>query len=886
MYFANDKGLMQYDGTNWTIHPFPNKTILRSIEISNDKIYVGGQNEFGYFKNIDGVFKYVDLRPKIKKRHREFEDVWQIVCHNNYVYFRSSDQIYSFHGDSCYVIQETNKIEYIGVLGNKVVYQDTNNKLYQLNGFESKTIDKSDNIYIPSLIEILNLSNKKSLFLSTKGEMVLHTDEKFTKWDNDQTSALKNNNVISAFLASNQNILIGTRTNGLYIYDKKGKLLNRINKDNGLLSNSIRCIFEDKSHNIWIGSDKGINLLLTSSDLSRLYSANKLNEAGYCSVVSNSKLYLGTSDGLFVDNWPIINGLSNLTKNINSNGQVWNLKEFNNQVLLFHHSGLYNITDDNYNKVSPQYGNWLCADTESNNYFCGTYDGIELYEQQNNQVEYVGKIDSFTESSRFIVEENRNTHWISHPYKGIYQITKDGQSYNVNRFGKQNGLPSNLSNYVFKIRDEVIFGTNEGIYIYKDKQFVPHSTYNQIFDGNESILRLVEGANNTIWFVTGKAVGFLKINEKGLSKTIDINYIPELKDQMIGGFESINSINDSNVIIGIQNGFLHYNPANKNNYDYTYSVVINSVLNSNENKIVHTGYLYDTISSNNKTSVFDYLQNSFVFNYSATSYDYPLKTQYSTYLEGVENGWSDWKTTTLKEYTNLNNGTYIFNVKAKNIHGKESVPAKYIFTINPPWYKSFIAYCIYSLGFIALIYLWYFYFDAQISEHKEKSILSEAEISRLEKEKLKLEIEHKNRELLSSSMHMAHKNEVLSEVVTILNKFKGQVNDSTLKSALQKVNKIMRIEQQSDSVWTQFVTHFNEVHPSFFEKLKSKYPVLSQKDLKLCAYLKMNLSTKELASMLNMSIRGVEGARYRLRKKIGISSEHSLTDFLYQFSAK
>ncbi len=83
-----------------------------------------------------------------------------------------------------------------------------------------------------------------------------------------------------------------------------------------------------------------------------------------------------------------------------------------------------------------------------------------------------------------------------------------------------------------------------------------------------------------------------------------------------------------------------------------------------------------------------------------------------------------------------------------------------------------------------------------------------------------------------------------------------------------------------DKGWNQVMFHFNELHEDFFDRLKKAYPSLTPKDLRLCAYLKMNLTTKEMATLMNVSLRGVEASRYRLRKKLDLSSEANLTEFV------
>jgi DNA-binding NarL/FixJ family response regulator len=80
-----------------------------------------------------------------------------------------------------------------------------------------------------------------------------------------------------------------------------------------------------------------------------------------------------------------------------------------------------------------------------------------------------------------------------------------------------------------------------------------------------------------------------------------------------------------------------------------------------------------------------------------------------------------------------------------------------------------------------------------------------------------------------------------------------------------------------------FEMNFNQVHEQFFKKLKADFPELTPGDLKLAAYLKMNLSSKEIAPLLNISIRSVENKRYRLRRKLNLEEEENLTEFMLRY---
>jgi DNA-binding CsgD family transcriptional regulator len=294
--------------------------------------------------------------------------------------------------------------------------------------------------------------------------------------------------------------------------------------------------------------------------------------------------------------------------------------------------------------------------------------------------------------------------------------------------------------------------------------------------------------------------------------------------------------------------------------------------------------------------------NSLHFEYTSPLYAAQNSIVYSYCLKGFDRDWSDWAKKTEKEYTNLPAGTYTFQVRSKSNLGNESPISNYTFTILPPWYLTDWAYTIYALLFAALVYLLYRWqrriFRRQQQRHEEEQARlqylhqlelekSEKEIVKLRNEKLEAEIEHKNTELASTAMHLVQKGELLSNIREELMRMKkGSNGDGVASDEFKKMLRILGEENKMDKDWEQFAVHFDKVHSDFLQILKIAYPALSAHELKLCAYLRMNLSSKEIAQLENISVRGVEISRYRLRKKLKISTETNLFDFLMDLHGK
>ncbi len=231
-------------------------------------------------------------------------------------------------------------------------------------------------------------------------------------------------------------------------------------------------------------------------------------------------------------------------------------------------------------------------------------------------------------------------------------------------------------------------------------------------------------------------------------------------------------------------------------------------------------------------------------------------------------------------------------MKAYNNLGHESNVVSYNFLIDAPWYNTLWAYGLYVLLVATLIYFlhkWQLrkFQQQQIRFEEEQKQMkyihqlevekNEKEIIQLQNEKLINEVIYKNKELADVSMHLVERSDALTKVKDELEQLHRKTGDNhDLKRAIQLVNEI----EKNNSSWEQFATHFDEINNDFIKKMKARFPQLTSTDLKMCTYLELKLATKEIAQLMNITARGVEISRYRLRKKLQLQKGQTLNDFL------
>ncbi len=398
---------------------------------------------------------------------------------------------------------------------------------------------------------------------------------------------------------------------------------------------------------------------------------------------------------------------------------------------------------------------------------------------------------------------------------------------------------------------------------------------------------LTEDAEGNIWFCAGKKIGVVSF--AGGADKPAVTYFPELTGKILAGFEYIYPYNQQNIFIASTIGIIHLNFKKYIAGNVKPHVLLAQVkMSGKSDSLIFGGYMH----LENTMMHFPNSNNSFHFEFSSPIYGLQNNISYSYQLAGYDRVWSAHTSKTEKEYTNLSEGTYTFMVKAYDNLGNGSEPVSYSFVISPAWYKTIWAYLLYTALLIVLVYLVYKWQKRKFTrqkirfEEEQKRLKyihqlevekNEKEIIQLQNEKLVNEVIYKNKELADVSMHLVERSDALIKVKDELQRLhKKTGGNHDVKRVIELVNEI----EKNNSNWEQFAAHFDEINNHFIKKLKTKFPGLTSTDLKVCTYLQLKLATKEIAQLMNISVRGVEISRYRLRKKMQLSTGQTLNDFL------
>lgn len=904
IYFANNDGLLEFNGTTWAKYTVPNKTIIRSCYVDNQshRVYVGAQNEFGYFSpDRKGRLTYTSLVDLLHQKDRNFEDLWQILKWKDKLYFRTSKAIFILENQKVTIANCPKGSVFMGLGHNQVIVQASDLKLLSLQGNQFYEYHTGSVMLKSPLSGIIQWQGDTVLLATLKHGLYYLTETNFEKWTTPYDQILSQKRIYTCKLLSGQRLALGTSLDGCIILNQSRQSLYHFNKKNGIQNNNVLSVMEDNTHNLWLGLDNGLDCILLASPFTNIIPDRELQSTGYSATVFQNQIFFGQSDGAYtIPKKQFYDPFKNdkFDKLSCSEGQVWSFAKMDDRLLMGHHEGGFDINKSNCISLGNEIGVWTFLHLRDNYYLVGSYKGVNVFELHNKKWVYKGHIANLEESSRIMVRGLNRDVWISHPYRGIFRLKWNNNDIlhpEVQYFDQKSGLPSTLNNGVFSIRNRPVFGTIKGIYVFDEahSKFVPDPKFNDQIGKVGRIKCLKEDASGNIWYVAEDEIGLLKIQDVGLDKKIDKYIFNELKQKLVGGFEFIYPYENEEVIFGAEHGFIHFNPANVK-YKSNVNVFI-SKITSGDSLLMGGWYLMAADDSLDLPLKLNYDHNSIAFHLGTSNFGDLANIKFRTRLLGLSDEWTPWNEEYKIGFTNLLAQRYTLEYQAMNAYGKMSPVGSITFSIKPPWYKSTLALFFYVLLILALLYGFIQRQQKKFEDEKARLVEiheveqeetmqqvedTKAALEQIQTEKLEDEIEFKNKELALATMHLVQKGELLQSIKSTLQIMIDKSANAEARKELQSLANLLSFDEKLDEDWAQFAYHFDKVHVNFLNRLRSRYPQLTPNDEKLCAYLRMNLNIKETAQMLNISVRGVEASRYRLRKKLNLPNEANLAEFM------
>lgn len=890
-YMATSSGLLETDGVNHYLYRKGKLTNLSAIYVaSNDLIFSAGLGGFGLWdKNEFGDFEYTSLHYVAPTKADYLQPTFgNIVTHKNNVVFKSQDLLFFYNiiDGNITSLKAPKYFNNIYKTKSLLFFSDFQGNIYTING-DDITLFESFNKSNGDLISVFEITKDNYLFVFKNGQIWSKEGRNV-----DNVVSLESIVINTAILSQNKEFILGTNQNGVYVFDKQHRSIKTIVDSDGLNSNYVKRLFEDGQKNLWVISGNEIHHI-KQDDVITFIKKSKAHGQSNGFLFHNNMFLNASNQGLFSIDSKSKNGRSSLVKN--SQGVNWHIEKIDETVFVGHEKGIYIYQNDNSLKlIHTVNGVWNFKQhgLRKDLIYCGTYNGVVILKKTDGKWSFYKRLDGFYDSSRFM-EFDANNLWVCHPAKGFFKLVLDTSLENIvsleflNNF---NFSDESHYNYFFKLNEAIIFYNPEGFYKYDntDKTFYETKTVTEMFTGIKD-LSYVTQLDSSLWFSTNQYAGKIDL-EKQKSISFKNNNIKTL-----GDFSKFKQVNKNQVLFNSKDQVYVFNEEaiaqNKRDsviqkpiIKTTQFIGVNDTLyySGNENKIESVPY------ANNSLYVQAMLPK--YLGSSSHSIEYKINS-YGTWLRADES-------LSIK-ISGLETNSYEIFIRTHDLMGNFSDEVVIPFDIKPKWYLSATAFAIYVVVIVGLILVLLISQEARnkkksknlIQEEKRKQIekINRLELQKLkdektmlalEQDKLQLEIKNRDQELAFSTYTNIKKNDLLIKLKNHILKLNDVKKVKELDPVMRSVVKRIDAELKESYDWVKFEFHFKKSNPDFFRSLNKLHPQLTPNDVRICAFIKINIPTKQMASLLNINPKSLEMTRYRLRKKLGLAERMDLYSYI------
>jgi hypothetical protein len=782
LFIGNSEGILEFNGRNWNLITMPNHSTVRGLDMDTDgTIYVGASNDVGYLAiDTSGKRYFVSLKDGLPAIDRETFSIWYCLAANQRIYFFTEGKIFCYDRKKFTVI----KMEFFWLVGQhphqQIFLFDIHKNLYCLKDNSVELAANTSQLLKnkPRSYAVLPWPQQpNTVLLVTEADGFFLVDlqkpadqRKPEKFPSSICGYIEENDLRSAIMIHPDLYAFGTLRGGIVLMDGQGQLIQIINKNRGLMIDTVYGLFADREQNLWATSNAGISYIRLNSPLTRFNHLNGL-EGDILSVIRyHGRLYVGNHYGVFyLPNYQM--------KNIQDNHCFMHVANTKSECFAFYSprknlllassfQGYLQIIDDKAFNLGK---GWqaMCFGTSKkfpDHVFAGSFYGLEAIKIISKEdrdhssdtknpnsvlpirihIENQGSFKAIHDGILAIEGSENGDLWLTTWYKGILQLKFQSDrvsDFDIIRYTDQNGLPNLNWPYVFQIDQQIMAGTFKGIYKVSSNDhhqtnnpqfhFVPELTFGKKFADDGLIVEYVKkDKNGWYWVNLNRDFGIITPDSH-----TGYHWDNTLFKPIQGNISSF-IIEDNGIawLCGSQGAksLYRFDSTINNSKKAPYSALISTVTAEN-NRILFAGCYYQASLQQGKIltqssllqpdalkPTLEYTHNSLSFTYAAAFYEHEEHNRFSWKLVNFRNTWSEWSSENRTSLVNIPEGNYTFQVKAKNIWEQESIAAEFQFNILPPWQRTWWAFISYVFFLIILFMMGIRFNSRRISAAKKK----------------------------------------------------------------------------------------------------------------------------------------------------------------------
>lgn len=849
MHFGNNSGMLSYDGYNWTLSRLPDGSIVRSVLADGNRVYVGSYEDFGYFEpTATGQYAYTSLWKRIGRYQPHNDEIWKILkTSNGHIIFQSFCSWFDFDGSRVRVHYDPIRLPlYFFSVGDRVLVQVINGDLCELRHGRYLPVFQRSQFGDDNVVAVCPMGKGRLLMMTERHGLFVGSQGKLAPLPTAIDGALKTQQVNRGLLTHDgKTIVVGTILNGIYGLGLDGKLRWHYNTANHLQNNTVLGLFCDNDNNVWAALDIGLALIhhgspytLLSGPIGMVYGVLPLPgyQSMYLATNQNTLLY---QNGTFLN----VNG---------TEGQNWHISQLNSQILVGNNHGNLIIQGT---RSTPIDGAIAGSSTAVRRYTINddhdyliesTYTQLLVYRHVGGRWLFQNAVEGFMAPIRQMEIDNHGVIWAANMNRGCYRIELSGDLRRLLRLTKITRLGQEEGGiHIMKIRGEVVL--SNGHHLYRtDNLSKPFMALDGLTDGDVTSAAMVD--NNHFWLATTRGYQYFSYSNSRYHKLLDV-------PARFFGLECSDNLNTITV-----SGRYTYFCMNGGvgRMDMSFRAAASS---RQPRLFLREARYMDADGTHSVPLTGDDAVakgNLFVRMGYANYNNAPIKFVFRLNSHGQETT----QTASVPEasFGNLGYGHYQLSCTVVDALGRKLDTVNWQFRNPRPLPLSYPMILLYIVVVAFCVYIYI--------KWRTKKIIRR-HLRKMETERMKQKIAY---------MQQQHDMESKQK-----EQLEEDLRDKGKEIASMALDAVANSKKNKDEYWRLFHENFDLIHKAFFRHLREQYPQLTSNDLRLCAYLRLNMTTKDIAHQTGLSVRGVEGARYRLRKKLRLSENQDLVAFLIDF---
>lgn len=716
IYTANGLGILEFDGTSWRLISAPGLQAVRTVVVDvNNRKWVGADRELGYLEPDSlGFLQFKSLKHKIPAGHELTGNIWQVFPEGNRVLFFTDRTIYCWEDGEFRIIPVPGNI-YREYQIHGIVYVDISGMgMYELVGDNLELIPDGELFAENGAVIAIPYDSRSVLFATRAPGLYVYNTNSVSRLENQVEDYLHENNLYAARRLTDSTYAFATLRGGIALMDKTGNWLGAVTEASGLQNNQVHGLAVDREYALWAALQTGISKISLHRPYQHFDKRSGIEGTVAAITRHEGRLYVGTYTGLFVLHRSPGTAPSEFIRIQGIESGCFALLSAQGELFAATANGTFRINGQEVEALNRLAGCRALypSHRDTNRIYVGHMHGLSTIYKSNGGWVAESNLEQLKEDIFSITSDASGKLWLGTslnkvisvdiPLKPGQGVPTDFEQAVVQDYA--NGLPKGSAT-VFFIDGSLYVVTNDPKaplfeYDAAGERFVPNTDFGVKF-GLDSLSIFPIAYQQDGKFLMLESAGLEGIQPRfSAVRQTNGNYaVQRIYDEEIRSTTETHIFWDVGKLLWTGGEMItKYDMGNGFDFQQPFSTHIRKVTAGQDST------LFGGVPSKGSEPLLPYKNGGLRFEYSATSLANPESNRFQYWLEGFEDGWSDWSPESRKDYTNLPEGNYRFKARAQNLYGVVGNIGSYEFVIRTPWYRSIWAYMVYTT--LILLSVW------------------------------------------------------------------------------------------------------------------------------------------------------------------------------------